>query len=270
MGERAPGAEIDYGLAGRVALVTGGSRGIGHACAAALLRAGCRVAILSRNPETLEAGRRALSDLGEALAVRADVSVQDQVRAATQEVASRLGPVDILVNNAAVSGRHGLMALTQEHWDEVMAINVRSILFGCQAVAPEMIRRGWGRIINAASYIAGHPSIGNGLYAASKAAVVSLTKTWAGELAPHGITVNAYAPGPIATDMSASDPIPLQDAARYLALQRIGTPEEVADVVTFLASERAAYLTGVIVDVSGGKYVVQDPWSAWTEARVQG
>jgi NAD(P)-dependent dehydrogenase (short-subunit alcohol dehydrogenase family) len=252
------------GLAGRVALVTGGSRGIGRAVAAAFLRAGCRVAILSRNPETLEAGRRALAEGGEVLAVRADVSAQDEMRAAVGEVASRLGPVDILVNNAAVASHHGLMTLTQAHWDEVMAVNVRGVLFGCQAVAPEMMRRRWGRIINASSYAAGHSTINRGLYAATKAAVVSLTKTWAGELAPYGITVNAYAPGPIATEMSLSDPdISLDEAARYLALQRVGTPDEVAEVVAFLASERAAFLTGVVVDISGGKYVVQDPWNAW-------
>jgi NAD(P)-dependent dehydrogenase (short-subunit alcohol dehydrogenase family) len=255
----------DYGLTGRVALVTGGSRGIGRAIAAALLRAGCRVAIVSRDPDTLEAGRRALTELGEPLAVRADVSAQDDVRGAVDTVASRLGPVDILINNAAVASRHGLMTLTQAHWDDVMAVNVRSLLFACQAVAPEMMRRRWGRIISAASYAAWHPSIGRGLYAATKAAVVSLTKTWAGELAPHGITVNAYAPGPIATDMAAADPdTPLATAPKFLALQRVGTPEEVADVVVFLASERAAFLTGVIVDISGGKYVVQDPWNAWS------
>ena len=263
-------AGTDDGLAGRVALVTGGSRGIGRAIAASLLRAGCRVSILSRDSASLETGRRALSEIGDTLAVRADVSVRDEMQAAVDEVALRLGPVEILVNNAAVSGRGSLTALTQAHWDEVMAVNVRGVLFGCQAVAPGMMRRGWGRIINAASYIAGHPSTGNGLYAATKAAVVTLTKTWAGELAPHGITVNAYAPGPIATDMAMSDPnMSLEEAAKYLALQRVGTPEEVADVVTFLVSARAAYLTGVVLDVSGGKYVVQDPWTAWTEAKTR-
>jgi NAD(P)-dependent dehydrogenase (short-subunit alcohol dehydrogenase family) len=261
---------VDDGLAGRVALVTGGSRGIGRAIAASLLRAGSRVAILSRNQKSLDAGRRALSEVGDVLAVRAEVAAQDQVRAAVDEVASRLGPVEILVNNAAVSGRGGVMALTRKLWDEVMAINVLGCLFCCQAVAPDMMRRKWGRIINASSYIAGHPSVGNGLYAATKAAVVSLTKTWAGELAPHGITVNAYSPGPVATDMALSDPnVSLEEAAKYLALQRVATPEEVAEVVTFLASDRAAYLTGVIVDVSGGKYVVQEPWKAWTEAKAQ-
>lgn len=255
---------IDYGLAGRVVLVSGGSRGIGRAIAAAFIHAGCRVAILSRNPAALEAGRRSLSAFGEILAVRADVTVRDDVRTAVRTVVDHLGSVDILVNNAGIASRQSLMDLTEQHWDEVMSTNVKALLFTCQAVVPEMQQKRWGRIINASSYAAWHPPIAHGLYAASKAAVIALTRTWAGELAPYGITVNAYAPGPIDTDMSADDPITRRiKSAEQIALGRHGKPDEVANVVGFLASERAGYLTGVVVEISGGKYVVQNPWEAW-------
>jgi NAD(P)-dependent dehydrogenase (short-subunit alcohol dehydrogenase family) len=258
---------IDYGLAGRAALVTGGSRGIGRAVAAALLRAGCRVAILSRDAGSLEAARQALSGLGgEMVAVRGDVSARDDVLAAVQTVTDRFGAVDVLVNNAAIINRQTLLQLTEEEWDQVMATNVKSLLFTCQAVAPQMMRRGWGRIINAASYGAWHPSHAHGLYAASKAAVIALTKAWAAELAPYGIHVNAYAPGPIATDMVAGSPGAPEDVTRPVALRRMGRPEEVADAVAFLASERASFLTGAVLEISGGKYAVQDPWTAWAAA----
>ncbi len=258
---------IDYGLAGRVALVTGGSRGIGRAIAAAFLRAGCRVAILSRNPTTLEAGRRALSAFGDPLAVRADVAVRSEVLGAVHTVTDDLGPIEILINNAGITSRQNLLELTEDHWDHIMATNVKSLLFTCQAALPEMMRKRWGRIINAASYSAWHPPLARGLYAASKAAVIALTKAWAGELAPYGITVNAYAPGPIATDMSAEDQASHGgDPTRPIALGRVGRPEEVADLAVFLASGRASFLTGVVVEISGGKYVVQNPWDAWTQA----
>jgi NAD(P)-dependent dehydrogenase (short-subunit alcohol dehydrogenase family) len=247
-----------------VALVTGGSRGIGRAVAADLLRAGCRVAILARSADSLEDARRALSAHGDVLAVRADLASKAEVDASVETVAGRLGPIEILINNAAIASRQRLLDITPEHWDELMAINVRGILFTCQAVAPAMMRRGWGRIVNVSSYAAEHPSIGFALYSASKAAVNAMTKTWAGELAPYGITVNVCAPGPVATEMATQDAnISLEEAAKMLALQRVGTPEEVASVITFLASERASFLTGVVIDVSGGKYVVQDPWAAW-------
>jgi len=258
---------IDYGLTGRAALVTGGSRGIGRAVAAALLRVGCRVAILSRDAASLGAAQRALQDMGaELVAVRGDVAVRDDVRAAVESVIDRFGAIDVLVNNAAIINRDTLLQLTEDAWDQVMATNVKSLLFACQAVAPSMMRRHWGRIINAASYGAWHPSHAHGLYAASKAAVIALTKAWAAELAPYGIHVNAYAPGPIATDMVAGSPGTPEDVTRPVALGRMGRPEEVADAVAFLASERASFLTGAVLEISGGKYAVQDPWTAWAAA----
>ncbi|MDR7555498.1 MAG: SDR family NAD(P)-dependent oxidoreductase [Armatimonadota bacterium] len=260
-------AGVDYGLTGKVALVTGGSRGLGRAIAAALLRAGCRVAIVSRNAESLEAGRRALAPLGDVVVVQADVTVRRQVDEAVRAVECRAGPVDILVNNAGVTSRRSLAELTDDHWDEVMTTNVKALLFTCQAVTPWMMRKRWGRIINASSYAAWHPRLNRGVYAASKAAVEALTRAWAGELAPYGITVNAYAPGDIATDMMADMlAAGAGELTRHIALGRIGTPEDVADAVAFLASERAAYITGTVMAISGGKYIVQNPWDAWPQA----
>jgi 3-oxoacyl-[acyl-carrier protein] reductase len=261
----------DYGLAGRVAVVTGGSRGIGRAIAAAFLRAGSRVAILSRDAASLESGRRALEPLGDVEAVLADVGVRADVDAAMRAVIDRYGAVDILVNNAGITSRKALMDLDDEHWDDVMRTNVKGLLHCCQAVVPGMKNRRWGRIINCSSYAAWHSALARGVYAASKAAVNALTKVWAGELGPYGITVNAYAPGDIRTEMMA-DLLGAQEQqlTRRVALGRIGTPDEVADVVLFLASERAAYLTGVVIEISGGKYVVQNPWDAWPQSAATG
>jgi 3-oxoacyl-[acyl-carrier protein] reductase len=261
----------DYGLAGRVAVVTGGSRGIGRAIAAEFLRAGSRVAILSRDAASLESGRQALEPLGDVEAVLADVGVRADVDAAMRAVIDRYGAVDILVNNAGITSRKALMDLDDEHWDDVMRTNVKGLLHCCQAVVPGMKNRRWGRIINCSSYAAWHSALARGVYAASKAAVNALTKVWAGELGPYGITVNAYAPGDIRTEMMA-DLLGAQEQqlTRRVALGRIGTPDEVADVVLFLASERAAYLTGVVIEISGGKYVVQNPWDAWPQSAATG
>jgi len=254
---------IDYGLKGRVALVTGGSRGIGRAIASKLLEAGCAVAILSRHQESLDVGRRALEPLGQVLAVQADVTVRREVGRAVRTVEDQLGRVDVLVNNAGISSKHALMDIDERHWDDVMETNVRSMLFCCQEVAPGMMQRRWGRILNASSYAAWHPSLNRGAYAASKAAVIAVTRTWAGELAPFGITVNAYAPGDIETDIMAEALATQADQlTQRIALRRVGTPAEVAEVVVFLASERASYQTGITVEISGGKFVVQNPWEA--------
>jgi 3-oxoacyl-[acyl-carrier protein] reductase len=259
---------VDYGLTGKTVLVTGGSRGIGQAIAAAFLRIECRVGILSRNIKRLEEVQGKLAALGEIMTVPADVRIRDQVEHAVGEVNRRFGPIEILVNNAAITSREAFLSLTEAHWDEVMTTNVKGLLFITQAVVPSMMQRKWGRIINAASYAAWHPAVGRSIYSASKAAVIALTRAWAGELGPYEITVNAYAPGPIDTQMEADNlATGAREVTRPIALGRIGAPEEVADLVLFLASERARFLTGAVVEISGGKYVVQNPWSAWPERR---
>jgi 3-oxoacyl-[acyl-carrier protein] reductase len=258
---------VEYGLSGKVALVTGGSRGIGRAIAGGLLRAGCRVAILSVHADSVETGRQALAPLGEVMAIQADVTRRADVERAVRMVVNAQGSLDILVNNAGITSRSGLLQMTEAHWDEVMATNVKSLLLTCQTVVPIMMQKRWGRIINASSYAAWHAALNRGVYSASKAAVVALTRVWAGELAPYGITVNAYAPGDIATDIMADMLSTQADRlVRRIALARIGTPDEVADAVVFLASERAAYITGAVLEISGGKYVVQNPWDAWPQA----
>ncbi|MBM3450881.1 MAG: SDR family oxidoreductase, partial [Armatimonadetes bacterium] len=175
------------------------------------------------------------------------------------------GPISILVNNAGITSRLGLSDITDEHWDDVMSTNVKGLLYACQAVVGDMKAARWGRILNCSSYGARHSRIERGVYSASKAALNALTQIWAGELGSYGITVNAYAPGDMKTEMMADVLATPAGAAltRNIVLGRLGEPEEVADVVLYLASERASYLTGAIIEVTGGKFVVQNPHDAW-------
>jgi 3-oxoacyl-[acyl-carrier protein] reductase len=257
---------MGYGLGDRVALVMGGSRGIGLSIAVALTRAGCRVAIVSRSREHLKEATRILAADGDVLTVAADATVRSEVEDAVAKVSGALGSVEILVNNVGMIGRASLLEIDDHHWDELMSANLKSVLLSCQAVVPGMIDAGWGRIINASSFGASTPALWRSVYCAGKAAVTALTKAWAGELAPYGITVNAYAPGNIETDMLRDLPqAEVEEMTNRTAMQRLGTPAEVAALVLFLASNHGSYITGAIMDISGGKYVVQDPWRAWSQ-----
>lgn len=249
---------MDLGLNGRVAVVTGGSRGIGLAIIRALQDEGATVINLDiRADEAPAAG---------GLDLRCDVTSPIQVQAAVAEIDDKYGRIDVLVNNAGIVADAPAESIDMPVWKRVFEVNVEGVLNMCQAVAPIMKRRTWGRIVNAASFAAIVPSVGSSAYAASKAAVVQLSRTLASELGAWGITVNSYAPGMVPTDMNgfaSLSPALSEAKLNQLAIRRWGTPEEVASAVCFLSSERAGYITGSLLDVSGGKLATQSPAAAY-------
>ena len=237
-------------LRGRIALVTGGSRGIGRAVALALAKAGADVAVNYRNREREAAaavdaihaeGRRAV-------AIAADVAKREAVAAMVAEVETVLGPVDVLVNNAGIAKVRGLDDLTEEDFDAAIATNLKSAYLCTAAVLPGMRARRWGRIVNISSLAARAGGAVGVHYNASKAGLEGLTRGYAARLAGEGITVNAVAPGLIDTEMAA----PLKEAghAARIPVGRFGTPGEVADVVTMLVGN--AFMTGQTIAVNGG------------------
>lgn len=243
------------GFAGRSALVTGAAQGIGRAIAAVLHAAGADVYLLDLDEGRAEA---AASELGaRAHALAADVRSRAQVEAAVEQVRERHGALDILVNNAARTVNRSVWEIDAEEWDDVLAVNLRGVLFGCQVGGAAMRERGSGRIVNLAS-LAGQQGglVAGAHYAASKAGIVVLTKIFARELAPFGVTVNAVAPaaidGPVLRSLGAER---VEGLAASIPVGRVGRPEEVAAAVAYLASDDAAFVTGATLDVNGGVFM---------------
>ncbi|MGN0746982.1 MAG: 3-oxoacyl-[acyl-carrier-protein] reductase [Aristaeellaceae bacterium] len=242
-------------LEGRVALVTGGSRGIGRAVCLALARGGAAVALCYAGNEVAaretEEACRALG--AETLALRCDVTDEAAVRDMTAAVVKRFGRVDILVNNAGITRDGLMMTMPENAFDAVIAANLKGAFLCMKAVCRTMLRQRYGRIINVSSVVGLHGNAGQANYAASKAGLIGLTKSAARELASRGVTVNAIAPGYIDTDMTAA--LPEEVRERTLAAipaGRMGQAEEVAAAAAFLAGEEAAYITGQVLAVDGG------------------
>jgi 3-oxoacyl-[acyl-carrier protein] reductase len=242
-------------LKDQVAIVTGGSRGIGKAVVQALAAEGAKVAAVYRGSQ------QAADDLvaalkaggGTAIALQIDVTDGAAVEAGVKRVEQELGPVDILVNNAGVIHDDLFVRLEPEQWDKVIKTNLGGVYNFCRAVAYGMMRRRKGRIINVSSVAATHVNPGQTNYAASKGAINSFTRALAVELASRNVTVNAVAPGFIETDMSAAVRNKAGDLIKkFIPMRRIGTPEDVARVAVFLASPDAAYVTGQVLTVDGG------------------
>jgi 3-oxoacyl-[acyl-carrier protein] reductase len=245
-------------LTGRVALVTGASSGIGAATAEVLAEAGARIALgyFGNERGAQDVRDRIARAGGTAIALKADVRNVAEVRRLVEEAVRELGGIDILVNNAgSLVKRAALAELTEATWDEIFDLNLKSAAFCTQAVAPSMVQRGAGAIVNVGS-IAGRNGggPGAGAYAAAKAALMSLTKSMAKELAPKGVRVNGVAPGVIATPFhdTFSTPEMMRNFVNMIPLGRVGTPAECATVIAFLASDAASYLVGETIEINGG------------------
>ncbi len=249
---------MDLGLAGKAALVTGAGRGIGAAIARELAREGCDVALVELGEfeaaETLAADLR--SSGRRALAFRADVS---DIGAAETNIAAThaaFGRLDIVVTNAGITRDAPSWKMTEQQWDDVLSVNLKGTFAYCRAAAPVLRAQKSGRIVMIASVNALRGKFGQANYSASKAGVVALTRSLARELGPSNVTVNCIAPGMIRTHMTASLPSEVVDrAVRESALGRIGEPEDVAQLVAFLCSDRARHVTGEVVKVDGGQLV---------------
>jgi len=233
----------------RTALITGASRGIGLACAQALASAGTRVILAARDAAKLEAASAAIPD---STWVTIDLSSQESIK----EAFAKAGPVDILVNNAAVTKDGLALRMKKDDWDSVLATNLTGAFLATQQVMQGMMKQRWGRIINISSIVGETGNPGQANYVASKAGLIGLTKSLAQEIASRNITVNAIAPGFIDTDMTAalSDELK-QNMLGHIPLKRFGKPEDVAAAVKFLASEDAGYITGAVLNVNGGMYM---------------
>jgi len=246
-------------LTGRVALVTGASQGIGRACAIKLARCGARIALVARNQQKLEEVASEIEKNGvagvsvQAHAYPADVENEDQVKAAFKAVIAEFGKIDILVNNAGITRDQLVMRMKRPDWDAVLNTNLTSAYLCTQQAIGSMLKQRWGRIINITSIFGQMGQAGQANYSASKAGLIGLTMAIAREVCSRSITCNAVAPGFIETSMTAGLPEELKESAlKMIPLGKIGSAEDVANCVAFLASEEASYITGHVLNVNGG------------------
>jgi NAD(P)-dependent dehydrogenase (short-subunit alcohol dehydrogenase family) len=244
-------------LQGRIALVTGGGSGIGRATALRLAQDGADGVVLDLNLEGARETVTRLEKLGRrGVALRADVTRSDEIRAAVEQAARALGPIDVLVNNAGLAWQATFLEMPEGDWDRMLAVHLKGAYNCTRAVLPGMLERRWGRIISLSS-IAGLGGTGRSVaYATAKAALIGFTKSLAREVAPHGITVNAVAPGFIATPMTSTWPADRRArVAEETPVRREGAPEDIAHAIAYLASEEASFVTGQILSPNGGRYM---------------
>jgi 3-oxoacyl-[acyl-carrier protein] reductase len=238
------------------AIVTGAGQGLGAGIAVALHKAGRPVVLVDIDRKRLNDCGRRLGDVDTPYLLRvADVRDREALRRVAQDCTDEFGGVGVLVNNAALTRAADLLTLSVEEWDDVLAVNLRSVLLGAQAVIPIMRRQGWGRIINVASVAGqrGGPQVQGPHYATSKAGIIGLTRYLAYELAPDGIAVNAIAPGPVETEQTRlAPPEKLRQVAGQIPLGRLGHVQEVGELVVYLASDTAGFIVGATLDINGG------------------
>ncbi len=248
---------MSLALTGKIAIVTGGAQGIGKAIVDLLAERGASVVVCDLNFEKAQETASLLTSQGrQAMAVSTNVAVAAEVSAMAREVIARWGDIHILINNAGITRDTLLLRMKDDDWDAVLSVNLKGTYQCIKAVLPAMSKKRWGKIVNISSIVGAIGNPGQANYAASKAAVVGLTKTVAREYASRGINVNAVAPGFIETQMTASLSGEVREhLEKQIPLSRLGTPSDVAQTVAFLVSDQASYITGQVIHVNGGMYM---------------
>ncbi|MGC9163651.1 MAG: beta-ketoacyl-ACP reductase [Thiomonas sp.] len=241
-------------LQGQIALITGAAQGIGLATARKFAAEGASLVLCDRNPATLDSVAAELRAAGTPVLAQAlDVSDRAAFSALVEAAIARFGQIDTLVNNAGITRDARLVNMTDEQFDAVIEVNLRAVFRCTQIVATHMIARGSGAILSASSVVGLYGNFGQTNYAATKAAVIAMTKTWARELGPKGVRANAVAPGFIQTPMLSTIPDKvMQQLAERVPLRRLGQADEIASVYAFLASSEASYINGAVIEVDGG------------------
>ncbi len=249
-----------FGLEGRVAVVTGGGRGIGKAISAKLIKAGAKVIVADVDEDSAMQTAKELSPpSGDVIGSFVDVALEESVSSLMQMTLETFGQIDILVNNAGIMSRTRLMDISLDEWERTIQINLTGVFLCTKAVLPMMRESEFGRIVNISSSAGRSVStLGGAHYTASKAGLLGLTRAAAKEVAPLGITVNAICPGLIETKMAVETTTPeeLQEFLDSLPLMRLGSPEEIGHLVVFLCSDEAAYITGASLDINGGDLMI--------------
>lgn len=236
-------------LEGKVAIITGGAGGLGRETSLLFASEGAHVVVADYHQDLAEQTAAEINGMG----VGVDVSQRDQVDRMVNEVLDTFGKIDILINNAGITMDSTLVKMTEADWNRVVSINQTGVFHCTQAVVPHMIKEGYGRVINTSSIVGRMGNFGQTNYAATKAAVIAMTQTWAKELGRKGINVNAVAPGFIKTPMTEKMPEKILNAMKEkVSLQKLGTPRDVANTYLFLASEDSNYINGAVIPVDGG------------------